>query len=743
MKDHIVRYALGLAVLFVLLGQAGRFYEIGVIDRVDGIVYDVLIGLARPQARDERIVIVDVDEKSLAEIGRWPWGRDRLASLLNKLFDRYGVALVGFDFVFAEVDDSSGLRNLDELAKGPLRDDAAYLNALRELRPQLDHDARFAEALKGRPVVLGSYLSSRSADADSGVLPPATLPAGTFQGRQVAFTHWTSFGGNLPQFQENVAAVGHMNPILDADGILRRVPLLVEYGNQYYEALSLAMVRTLLGFPKVMPGYPDDGVLPARRGGPMEWIDLATESGTLRIPVDGNAAALVPYRGPQGSFRYLSAVDVLTERVSADELSGRVVLVGATAPGILDLRATPVGGAYPGVEVHATLFAGILDGTLKHKPGYLVGANVLLLALTGGALIFLLPMLSPARALLMTLAALILLIGINLALWYLGDLVLPLADGLIMTALLFAINMSWGYFVVSKAKRQLLSRFGQYVPPELVDEMARSPESYSMAGRRAELTVFFADIRGFTSISETMPADQLAALMKEYLNAMTAVIRRHRGTLDKYIGDAIMAFWGAPVDDAQHARHAVLSAMDMEGELVRLNPQLAARGWPELKIGIGINTGQMTVGDMGSRVRKAYTVVGDPVNLASRLEGITKHYGVGIIVGERTRELLGKEIVFRELDRVRVRGKEAPVTIFEPVGLEGQIGKERQDDLRLWNQALRAYRAQDWDQAELALLNLSRSSPHPLYDMVRDRIAQFRKSPPGETWDGVWAFDSK
>ena len=207
--------------------------------------------------------------------------------------------------------------------------------------------------------------------------------------------------------------------------------------------------------------------------------------------------------------------------------------------------------------------------------------------------------------------------------------------------------------------------------------------------------------------------------MNEYLDAMTAIIRRQRGTLDKYIGDAIMAFWGAPVDDPEHARHAVLTALEMQAELVKLNPRLVARGWPELKIGVGVNTGPMTVGDMGSRVRKAYTVMGDAVNLASRLEGITKQYGVGIIVGERTREMLGKEIVFRELDRVRVKGKDEPVAIYEPIGLEGQVGKERHDELKLWSQALRAYRAQDWDQAELALLNLSRLAPQPLYSILR------------------------
>jgi adenylate cyclase len=231
--------------------------------------------------------------------------------------------------------------------------------------------------------------------------------------------------------------------------------------------------------------------------------------------------------------------------------------------------------------------------------------------------------------------------------------------------------------------------------------------------------------------------------MNLYLGSMTEVIRKRRGTLDKYIGDAIMAFWGAPVGDAEHARNAVITALEMQQALHDLNPGLQAKGWPELKIGVGVNTGTMTVGDMGSPVRKAYTVMGDAVNLGSRLEGITKQYGVGIIVGEETRELTQSDFVYRELDRVRVKGKAEPVGIYEPLGLAGHVAKEDLEELKLWNQALRAYRAQDWDQADVMLLNLSRIRQRYLYDLYAKRIAQCRLAPPGEGWDGVTTFETK
>ena len=741
MKQYLPRYVLGLLILLVLLGHSARIYQIPFINHMDALIYDMKVRLTMPQSVDQRVVILDIDEKSLAEQGRWPWGRDKLATLMNKLFDQYGVKLVGFDVVFAEPDESSGLKSLESLARKELKDVAGFQSTLRDLRPQLDHDARFAAALKNRPVILGYYFSSKEGGVSSGTAPEPVFPAGTFTGRRIGFTQWVSYGANLPEFQKAAAGGGHFNPLVDIDGTSRRVPLLVEHKGQYYESLSLAMVRNLLGNPPITPGYPENS--PGSYAG-MEWLDLkATGGGVMRIPVDENAATLIPYRGYQGSFPYYSITDVLNDRIPQEKLAGRVVVVGTTAPGLMDLRATPVGAAYPGVEIHANLIAGMLDGSIKHKPPYILGADVLLVLIAGAVMAFLLPMLSPFRATVVGVIVLLLLLSVNFSFWHVSHVVLPLANGMIAIVLLYAMNMSWGYFVESRTKRQLTGLFGQYVPPELVEEMSRDPENYSMAGRKAELTVLFSDIRGFTTISEGLEPNELATLMNQYLGAMTLVVRKHRGTLDKYIGDAIMAFWGAPVDDPEHAKNAVRTGLEMHVALHELNKDLVARGWPELKIGVGVNTGPMTVGDMGSPVRQSYTVMGDAVNLGSRLEGITKQYGVGFIAGESTRELLKKEFVFRELDRVRVKGKVDPVGIYEPVGEEGKVAAEDMDEIKLWNQALRAYRAQDWDKAEVTLMNLQRIKPRYLYDLYVKRVEHLRKEPPGENWDGVTIFETK
>jgi adenylate cyclase len=739
MKQHIVRIALGLAITLFFIGHAAQYYKVPFIIQLDNIIYDARLRLTMPGGVDERIVILDIDERSLEEIGHWPWPRAVLAELVDKLFGRYQAAIVAFDVVFAEADYSSGIRVLDRLAQGELKDVPQFQQQYRALRPGLDYDALFARAVKGRPVVLGYYLNSDRDAKRTGAIPEPVLPKGTFRGRNIPFTVWMGYGGNLEPLLRNAASAGHFNPITDDDGVVRRVPMIAELDGAYYEALSLAVVRTMLGFPKVEPGYAPDRFLQRGYSG-LEWLQV----GPLAVPVDESASALIPYRGRQRSFAYLSLADVLADRVPAERLKGRITLIGTTAPGLLDLRSTPVDNVYPGVEVHANLIAGMLDKKVKLKPPYMLGAEVVLLLIGGVTLSLLIPLLAPLWATLATLAGVLTIGGVNLAVWTEADMVLPLAASILMTASLYTVNMAYGYFVEARSKRQFTELFGQYVPPELVDEMARDPQKYNMAPRDAELTILFSDVRDFTSISEALKPDELREYVNEYLTAMSGIIRsKHRGTLDKYMGDAIMAFWGAPVEDAQHARNGVLAARDMQKECLALNGRFTARGWPPLKMGVGVNTGKVRVGDMGSQVRRAYTAMGDPVNTASRLEGRTKGYGVGVLVGETTRNQV-KDVVFREVDRIKVKGKDEAVTVYEPLGLEGEVERATLDELKIWNQALRAYRALQWDQVEVHLLNLQRMHPGcGLYEMYAERVAAMRRHPPAPGWDGVTVYDEK
>ena len=739
MKQHIIRIALGLAVMFVFLGHVVRFYEIGFITQIDNIIYDARLNLTMPRSLDERIVVLDIDEKSLQELGHWPWPRDLMAQLMDKLFLKYEMAIVGFDVVFAEADYSSGIRTLEQFAGKELKNVPEFQKAFERMRPELDYDGLFAKSLKGRPVVLGYTLNNEAGAKHIGAIPEPVLPKGTFTGRSIGFTQWDGYIGNLPELLKNAASGGHFNPYTDPDGIVRRVPMLVEFEGAYYESLSLAMMRTLLGQPKVEPGFPEESFVHRSYSG-LEWLKV----GPLIVPVDETVSALVPYRGDKFSFPYISLVDVARDRVPVEKLKGKIAIVGTTAAGLQDLRTTPVASVYPGVEVHANLLSGMLDGRIKQKPAYMLAAEVVLLVLGGAMLAFLIPMMSALWASVASFAALAAVVALSVVVWTEVHTVLPLATAVLMIGTLYTLNMAYGYFVESRSKRQFTELFGQYVPPELVDKMAADPEKYNMEPRAAELTILFSDVRGFTSISEALKPEDLREYINEYLTTMSGIIRAgYHGTLDKYIGDAIMAFWGAPVEDPQHARNGVLAGMYMQKECASLNERFKARGWPTLKIGVGLNSGNVRVGDMGSQIRRAYTVMGDAVNVASRLEGRTKYYGVGILVGETTRNAI-KDMLFREVDRIKVKGKDAAVSIFEPIGLESEVPHDAVEELKLWHQTIRAYRAQQWDAVELNLLNLQRMRPDfELYRLYAERVAEFRRNAPPAGWTGVTAFDEK
>ncbi|MDB5954965.1 adenylate/guanylate cyclase domain-containing protein [Ramlibacter sp.] len=743
---HWSRIAITLVPLLFALLHAVGVLPIGVLQRLDAIIYDARLRATMPNTQDPRVVIVDIDEKSLSEVGRWPWARNKLAVMVDELFERQKVALAGFDVVFAEPDDSSGLKRLREMAQGELKGSAGFQERLTQLQATLDYDATFARSLDKRPVVLGYYLTSDREGRTSGVLPAPVMTRESLQGRPIAFTSWNGYGANIPQIARAAPMAGFFNSITDGDGVVRSIPLLAEYKGSYYESLSLAMFRMLMGEPAVAPGFPREGAAGRNYSG-LESILLKQGQHQIAVPVDARVAALVPFRGPGGarggSFRYVSASDLLLKRLPEGTLRDKIVLVGTTAPGLLDLRVTPVGETYPGVETHANVISGLLENRLFVKPDYAVGYEVVLLLIAGLTLAFVLPLFSATVAVLVSVGVAALLVALNYYLFMAQGLVMPVASALAMVGTAFALNMSYGYFVESRSKRELANLFGTYVPPELVDEMVKDPDSYSMKAASKELTVMFCDMRGFTKMSERMEPTQLQELLNAVFSRLTDIIRANRGTIDKYMGDCVMAFWGAPVDTPQHAQLAVKSAVAMSRAVHEINAEHAARGLPEIGVGIGINTGTMCVGDMGSDIRRSYTVIGDAVNLGSRLEGLSKVYGVDIIVSEAARRQ-SAEFAWQELDRVRVKGKEQAVGIFYPVATAAALDRQTAEELRAWGFFLKAYRAQDWDQCELQLLNLQRLGVKKyLYELYSERVASMRLLPFDPSWDGATNFETK
>ena len=735
-----------IPLVFALLHALGLFH-LGALDRLDDILYDVRLQATMPNTLDERIVIVDLDEKSLAEVGRWPWGRDKLAHLTDVLFDDQHIAMLGFDVVFAEPDKSSGLSHLNAMVNREFKDMPEFAARVEALEPSLNFDAVFAKSLQNRPVVMGYYLNSGANGHISGVLPAPAIAAETLQGQTLQTTSWSGYGANIPLLAQSAPIAGFFNPIVDNDGVVRSLPLLAEFQGNYYESTALAMFRVLTGMPQITPGFP--GGQSSRQGSHiMNQLLLKQGDAVLSIPLDGRAAALLPYRGAGGvhggSYRYVSAADVLSGRIPADHLKDKIVLLGTTAPGLMDMRVTPVGNVYPGVEAHANMLSGLLDSSLPVRPDYAAGYEVTVLLLAGLSLAVVLPSLSALRAVIFSALVLAAVVGLNGWLYLSYALVLPLASPLVMAVTAFALNMSYGYFVESRSKRDLAQLFGTYVPPELVAEMLKEPDKYSMKATNSELTVMFCDMRGFTQMSERMEPTQLQALLTGVFSQLTHIIRSNRGTIDKYMGDCVMAFWGAPVKTHHHESLVIKSALEMTQALSAINRDHRAKGLPEIGIGIGINTGLMCVGDMGSNIRRSYTVIGDAVNLGSRLEGLSKLYGVDIVVSEHTRAL-APEFVWQELDYVRVKGKADAVHIFSPLAASDvQEHPLKQEELSRWNAFLHFYRDQQWHQAFDQLQLLLQTHPQTfLYRLYLERLNVMRSKPHDPDWDGVTHLDSK
>jgi len=635
-RIRLLRALNGLAFVLLLAGHDAGLQKIDTLAAIDRQVYDTRQRKASPAA-DPRIVIVDIDERSLAERGRWPWPREQVAALNDLIFERGKPAVVGYDTLFAE----------------PQRDGGAG-------------DAALARSLSGRPSVLGYYLSSDRGGRASGQLPPAVFDRSAASASGLSLIHTDGFGSNLPILAGAAAAQGFFNPFvgggIDVDGTIRALPLLAVHGDDVQESFAVAVLRQYLGSAVVMADA--------------EQLRISGERGQVTVPVSVGYTAMVPFAGrggPSGGrFRYLSATEVLDGRVDWSLLRDRIVLVGTSAPGLTDLRATPVSEVFPGVEIHASLVAGALDGKILSRPAEAgAGAAVITLA-SGGVLAVVLPLLGPLGTVAASLVALAAIVGGNAVAYWSYGAVLPLAGPLVAIMVLAVFNLLLGYLAEGRARRAVVRLFGEYISPALVEQMARDPVRWRAAQIASrEITILFADIRGFTRMAESMDPTALHDYLNTVLTAMTDVVHRHGGTVDKYIGDAVMAFWGAPLDDPRHAEHAVAAAIAMQDEARRLSADFLMRGLPPLAIGVGVNSGIAQVGDMGSAARRTYTAIGDPVNLAARLESLTKQYEVPIIVGEATARAC-PERQFEELGPVQIQGRTDRVRVYLPAG-EGTI----------------------------------------------------------------------
>jgi len=526
-KRYLARSLLGIITTLGVLGHVANYYSVPYIDQIENLLYDTRIRLSAPGGIDDRIVIIAIDEASLQQHGHWPFTREKFAKVMNNLFD-YGATVVGFDVLFAERDESADVSLLRGLASG--KEDTAFRERLNELEPLIDRDRIFADAMQRGPTILGYYFDSNPETAfQTGVLPYPAFDLHESMAESIFLPRGEGYSSTLPVLMEAAYAGGFINnPLIDPDGVVRRTPLLHEYKLGVYESLSLAIAATHLN-DITLPIFVDSsswiGDYP-----PLEGLELAGRP----IPIDPQGAVLVPFRGPAGSFPYISIGDVISGTVEdPSQLEGRIALIGATAPGMEDLRTTPFGSIYPGVEIHANVIAGILDGSFRWEPAYTAAAEMITVAAFGLLTALLLPLLSPIISTLVTLAVTGVALAFNYYMWEVELHVLPLAMTLYTLFAIYTINMLFGYFFETRSRSHMDNLFGQYVPPDLVKEMSRDPEHYSLASQKRELSVLFTDIRGFTTISEGLEADELSHLMDEYLTPMTRIVHEGHGTIDK------------------------------------------------------------------------------------------------------------------------------------------------------------------------------------------------------------------
>ncbi|MES3008155.1 MAG: adenylate/guanylate cyclase domain-containing protein [Pseudomonadota bacterium] len=740
------------------------------IGRLDNLIYDQRFNLMPKPVKnpENKIVVVDIDERSLQAEGQWPWDRFKVGLLIEKL-EEYGVLVTGFDVTFPEpqrniVGDLLGRVGSDRL-------DGGMTTRLLELETELDADRYMAQAISGplMSVVL-SVSFNPVEEVQYGALPNSIVDIDAAVADRVSLQEMAGYTGNIAVLQEAAAGAGIMNQLPDLDGIIRRVPLVVRYQNQLYPTLALEMARVYFFEDRF-----DLVTQPLGDVHQVEGIRIGRNAGQYELATDGRAQVLVPYTGRsvlsgEGQFPFVSATDVLNGTADPAILENALVLVGTTATGLFDLRSTPLEAVYPGVEVHANILNGLLDSfvvqeieagqqtdlqqvmsgieqsrglAFPYQPVWEQGAIVFTLLVAGVLLSVLLPALGPAVLAVTMLVLLAAAIWSNFLLWSMYRMDISLTLILLLIVLLGVVNMTYGFLNERRSRKAIKGMFDQYVPPAHIDQMLHNPDAYTFAGESREMTVLFADIRDFTTVSEALTATELKQLLNEFFTPVTGIIFEHNGTVDKYVGDMVMAFWGAPLQDKNHRYNGVNAALHILDSVEKLCAEFVAKGFPEIKIGVGINSGMMNVGDMGSVYRRAYTVLGDAVNLSSRLEGLTKFYGLKFLIGEQTVEGL-EGFVCRLIDKVKVKGKDTAVKVYEPLCRTEEATPELLHSVEVYERALNSYFNKDWDSAQTQFETLQQQFPQVLlYEIYVERIASLRHENLPEDWDGSYQHTSK
>lgn len=740
-----------ITVLVVLFEFGGRGAGAGlapteIAQQLEAVAYDLRLRTFadRENSGQQPVVVVDLDEASLAEVGQWPWPRERVAELLTRLSDA-GAAVVAFDVVFSEPETNPVDRVLESV--GPdLTEDA--IATLRTRAPALDGDlilAQRIEALENTDVAMGVFLGQGQVSVGARPAALARLEPGA-RTTLLRFSNWT---GPPPELLASTVT-GHVITVPDdLDGVIRRAPLVVRLGDEIVPGLALQVIRRYLLLDELE-------VEMVRQGDAL--VPRAVRLGSaVSVPLDARGRVLVPYRGGSFTFPYLPAADVLEGRLDASQrstLEDAIVLVGTSSIGLADLRSTPTARVFPGVEIHATVVDALLEAARRarspdqrpafpREPDLADEFTFLGLVVAGVLLSLLMPLLGATAVT----AVFVLCSGtwlfLNATAWVTWGLDLPVVSPLLLLLGLTFSYLLRGFLAEASTRRGLKEMFDQYVPPAHIERMLNSGHVAALEGDSRVMTVLFADIQGFTRMSEGLTAPDVRRVLNEFFTPITRVILDHQGTIDKYVGDMIMAFWNAPLVDANHRENAIEAALAMVRVMDALKSEFESRGLPTVEVGIGLNTGTMNVGDMGSEFRRAYTVLGDAVNIGSRIEGLTRRYGVHVLCGEQTRDE-ARGWVFRFIDRVQVKGASRPLRVYEPVCREEELDEETESRLLRWHAAYWKYTEQDFEGAARDLDALIEEEPAcRLYHLYRSRVEEHRDRDLPADWDAAMVMEEK
>ncbi|MFY4857072.1 CHASE2 domain-containing protein [Aliarcobacter butzleri] len=715
-KKFSIYFVLSLS-LSIFLSAIYIFFP-SLPDSLDNRLRDYLFTIRGELPHNQNVVIVDIDETSIKSLGQWPWSRDKLAKMLENL-TLANVGIVGLDIVFAEEDRTSPHKILQDL-KIYKKDVPNY-------------DLEFANVVENSPVILGyqfDLVKKDNTNAKVPQIPAIFIEKDKPQDKSYLIEAYNTIL-NIPQIQDKAYSSGFFNNIPDDTGIIRSVPLIISYDDTIYPSLALEVIRVINDTQKVVVQYNENGI-----------SNIVLDD--ISIPTDRYGRMLINFRGPERSFKYISAIDIYNNSFDKSEIDGKIVLIGTSAAGLFDLRATPFDSIFPGVEVHANIIDNILMQDFIYKASWLDGANILIIFVLSIIVVMFTTYTTfwanPIIFISFSISYLFLVYNLLFDYGIVLNILFPIATVLIASIM----TTLFDYFYNIKKEEAIKAKFASKVSKNVMDDILKNIDKNEFSAKSKEVTIFFSDIRGFTNISEKLDAKELISFLNRYMQPMSEIIIKYQGTIDKFIGDAIMAYWNAPIDIKNHCDLALKASLEQLEVLEKLNVELQKENLPKIDIGIGLNTGTVIVGEMGSSLRSDYTVIGDTINLGSRVESLCKYYDSKLNISNFTKDKLQEKYIFRFLDLVKVKGKNEPVEIWQVLG-KGEANESLKEELDLYHKAIEFYKNSDFINAlEIfeSLENNENKTNKNIYKIYITRCKEFIKTPP-KNFDGVYEHTTK